>query len=154
MNIWKLVISSHIKYLTFLMTCQQQKTKEPLKIFWHFEATKLNFIAYQSYDDNYKLSFKKKKSYLPNSWKYLKISDEIIIRLIRNQHMFRFHEIWMFNLKILRLNLRGKNRKRGASKEGKMRLAKNTFAKIDRQMIDTEHECVWLSPYLCLMFPC
>ena len=119
------------------MTCQQ-----------HFEPTKLNVIAYQSYDGNYKLSFKKKKSYLPNSWKYLKISDEIIIRLIRNQHMFRFHEIWMFNLKILRLNLRGKNRKRGASKEGKMRLAKNTFAKIDRQMIDTGHECVWLSPYV------
>ena len=48
----------------------------------------------------------------------------------------------MFNLKILKLNLRGKNRKRGASKEGKMRLAKNTFAKIDRQMIDTGHERV------------
>ena len=52
----------------------------------------------------------------------------------------------MFNLKILKRNLRlllqGENRKRGASKEGKMRLAKNTFAKIDRQMIDTGHEGV------------
>ena len=56
------------------MTCQQQKTKEPLKIFWHFEPTKLNVIAYQSYDDNYKLSFKKKKVV---SSKFVKISENI-----------------------------------------------------------------------------